>query len=203
MACNLTAGRLVDCKDQVGGLKTIYFTKSYCSNIEEKDTITADSLIMTTAGFATWDIASGSTTTVYQYDLRPNLSSLTVNTNSDAATGTTFYTQNLSITLQKLDSATSYQLRLLAYNRCQAFVLDSNDKLFLLGYNNGLNVTNGTTVTGAAKGDLSGYTLELTGEEKFPYIHISEGTLGTTDYPFSGLADVSADASVLDIVVGT
>ena len=203
MACNLSAVRLVDCKDQVGGLKTIYFTKSYCSNIEEKDTFTADSLIMTTAGFATWDIAAGSTTTVYQYDLRPNLSSLTVNTNSDAATGTTFYTQNLSITLQKLDAATSYQLRLLAYNRCQAFVLDSNDKLFLLGYNNGLNVTNGTTVTGAAKGDMSGYTLELTGEEKFPYIHISEGTLGTTDYPFSGLADVSADASVLDIVVGT
>ena len=203
MACNLTAGRLVDCKDQIGGLKTIYFAKSYCANIETVDTLTADSFIMTSGGFATWDIASGSTTTVYQYDLRPNLSSMTINVNSDPSTGTTFFTQTLSITLQKLDAATSYQLRLLAYNRAQAFVLDSNDNLYLLGYNNGLDVTGGTIVSGAGKGDMSGYTLEFSAEEKIPLIHISQATLGTGDWPFSGLGDVSADNSILDIVVGS
>ena len=27
MACNLTRGRLVDCKDVIGGIKTVYFTE--------------------------------------------------------------------------------------------------------------------------------------------------------------------------------
>ena len=69
---------------------------------------------MTTAGFATWSGASGSATTVFKYDLVPNLSSLTVTINSDNANGTTFFTQALSVTLQKIDHDMTNELRLMA-----------------------------------------------------------------------------------------
>ena len=75
---------------------------------------------MTTGGFASWQKADGTapgTVNLYRYALRPNLSSMTVNVNADANNGTTFYTQTLSLTLQKISSATAYQLRLLAYAR--------------------------------------------------------------------------------------
>ena len=201
MACNLTRGLLVDCKDQIGGLKKIFFTQSYCGDIRASATFNGtNALQMDTAGFANWDIYGGSTVNVFQYDLRPNLSSMTVNINSDPATGTTFFEQTLSITLQKLSVAQTNELKLISYNRSQIFVLDTNDNVFLLGMDNGCDVSGGTAVSGAAKGDMSGYTLEFRAEEKDPMIWLpATAGGGTAKYPFDGLSDEAA----LNIAVGT
>jgi len=193
MACNLTLGRKVDCKDSIGGLKMIYILPNFCSNIEESATI-AD-LEMTDADFADWDTYGDPTSskqTLLQYDLRPDVSSMTVNFTSDPATGTTFFNQTLSITLQKINHDSTNQLRLATYNRSQIFVRDSMDNIFLLGMNGGVNVTGGTMVTGAAKGDLSGYTLEFSADEKLPPIQV-EPTAGpsTANYPWDNLDDFS------------
>lgn len=202
MACNLTRGLLVDCKDQIGGLKKIYFVKSYCSDITARAVFNeTNDLQMDNAGFENWDIkediGSGvDGVQVFQYDLRPNLSSMTVNFNSDPATGTTFFEQTLSITMQKLSVAQTNELKLISYNRSQVFVLDNNDNLFLLGMDNGVDVSGGTAVSGAGKGDMTGFTLELRAEEKNPIIWLP-ATQGTSDgsgnatanYPFDGLAD--------------
>lgn len=199
MACDLTKGRQVDCKDSIGGLRTMYILPNYCGNIEASAEISTD-LEMTDADFADWDTYGDPTTdkqTLLQYDLRPNVSSLTVNFNSDAATGTTFWTSVLSVTLQKLDHDTTNQLKLAAYNRSQIFVRDAMDNIFLLGMNAGCNITSGTMVTGAAKGDLSGYTLEFTSEEKLPPIQVAptDGP-GTTGYPWDQLTDYATIAFV-------
>ena len=201
MACNLTRGLLVDCKDQIGGLKKIFFTQSYCSDIRASATFNGTNVLqMDTAGFANWDIYGGSTVNVFQYDLRPNLSSVTVNINSDPATGTTFFEQTLSLTLQKLTVAQTNELKLISYNRSQVFVLDNNDNVFLLGMDNGCDISGGTAVTGAAKGDMSGFTLELRAEEKDPLIWLpATAGGGTAKYPFDGLSDEAA----LNIAVGT
>ena len=201
MACNLTLGRKVDCKDSIGGLKMIYILPNFCSNIEASATIA--NLEMTDADFADWDTFGDPTSskqTLLQYDLRPDLSSMTVNITSDPATGTTFFNQTLSITLQKINHDSTNQLRLAAYNRSQIFVRDSMDNIFLLGMNGGVNVTGGTMVTGAAKGELSGYTVEFSADEKLPPIQV-QPTAGpsTTNYPWDNLTDV-ADIS---FVVGT
>ena len=201
MACNLTRGLLVDCKDQIGGLKKIFFTKSYCGDIRASATFNGtNALQMDTAGFANWDIFSTGAVDVFQYDLRPNLSSMTVNVNSDPATGTTFFEQTLSISLQKLSVAQTNELKLISYNRSQVFVLDNNDNVFLLGMDNGCDVSGGTAVSGAAKGDMTGFTLELRAEEKDPMIWLpATAGGGTAKYPFDGLSD-EAD---LAITVGT
>jgi hypothetical protein len=201
MACNLTRGLLVDCKDQIGGLKKIFFTKSYCSNIRAKATFNGtNALQMDTAGFADWDIFSTGAVDVFQYDLRPNLSSMTVNINSDPATGTTWFEQTLSISLQKLSVAQTNELKLISYNRSQIFVLDQNDNVFLLGMDNGVDISGGTAVTGAAKSDMTGYTLELRAEERDPLIWLpASAGVGTAKYPFDGLSDEAN----LTITVGT
>ena len=201
MACNLTRGLLVDCKDQIGGLKKIFFTQSYCSDIRASATFNGTNVLqMDTAGFANWDIYGGSTVNVFQYDLRPNLSSVTVNINSDPATGTTFFEQTLSLTLQKLTVAQTNELKLISYNRSQVFGLDNNDNVFLLGMDNGCDISGGTAVTGAAKGDMTGFTLELRAEEKDPLIWLpATAGGGTAKYPFDGLSDEAS----LNIAVGT
>lgn len=198
MACDLTRGRLIDCKDTIGGLKAIYICKNYNNNIEKVATISSTE--MTTAGFATWSGQAGSQTTVFKYDLVPSLSSMTVTVNSDNANGTTFFTQALSVTLQKIDHDMTNELRLMAYSRAQIFVQDSNDNVFLLGIANGCHVSGGTVITGTAKGDLNGYTIEWSAEENNALIQIP-GYISISDskFPFDGLADESA----LTITAGT
>ena len=198
MACDITRGRLIDCKDQIGGLKAIYICKTYNTNISAVATINTTE--MTTAGFATWSGQSGGATTVFKYDLVPNLSSMTVTINSDNANGTTFFTQALSVTLQKIDHDMTNELRLMAYSRAQIFVQDTNDNVFLLGIDNGCHISGGTVVTGVAKGDMTGYTLELKAEERDPLIWLpATAGAGTAKYPFDGLTDEAA----LTITVGT
>tara|TARA_R100000329_G_scaffold151137_1_gene146070 strand:+ start:1345 stop:1983 length:639 start_codon:yes stop_codon:yes gene_type:complete len=212
MSCNLTLGRLVSCKDSIGGLKKVFFVSSFCSNIRSVCTLGtgATANVMSAAGFTLWDVAAddGGTnkTTVFQYDLRPNLSSVTINTTSDPSTGTTFFEQTLSLSLQKLTAAQCNEIKLMAYNRSQVFVQDMNDNVFLLGMNNGVDVSGGTIVTGAAKGDMTGFTIELRAEETDPMIWLpatagpgdNAGT-ATAKYPFDGLSDETN----LIITVGT
>ena len=198
MACDLTRGRLIDCKDTIGGLKAIYICKGYNSNIEATATISTTE--MTAAGFATWSASAGSQTTVFKYDLIPNLSNMNITVNSDNANGTTFFTQALAVTLQKIDHDMTNELRLMAYSRSQIFVQDENDNVFLLGIANGCHVSGGTVITGTAKGDLNGYTIEWSAEEKNAVIQLpASAGPATTKFPFDGLSDESA----LTITVGT
>ena len=56
----------------------------------------------------------------------------------------------------------------MAYGRPQIIVEDNNGKFFYTGLKNGREVTGGTIVSGAAMGDLSGFTLTIVGEEPVP-----------------------------------
>ena len=198
MACDITRGRLIDCKDAIGGLKAIYICQAYNNNIEEVATISDTE--MTDASFATWSAQTAAKTIVFKYDLVQNLSSLNVTVNSDNANGTSFFTQALSVTLQKIDHDMTNELRLMAYTRSQIFVQDALDNVFLLGIDNGCYVTGGTVITGTAKGDLTGYTIEWGAEERNALVELpASAGAATAKYPFDGLSDEAN----LTITVGT
>ena len=198
MACDITRGRLIDCKDTIGGLKAIFIATAYSNNISAVATMATTE--MTDAGFDSWSAASGGDTTVFKYDLVPNLSSMTVNVNSDNANGTTFFEQTLSVVLQKIDHDMTNELRLMAYSRSQIFVQDQNDNVFLLGIDHGCHVSGGTVITGTAMGDQNGYTISWAAQEKNALIQLpASAGPATAKYPFDGLAD-EAD---LTITVGT
>ena len=79
---------------------------------------------------------------------------------------TAFVTQVTSATFQGLNKDLQVQLSLLAKSRTLVFIEDYNGNIKLMGLTNGAYGSAGTAVTGAAKGDLNGYTIELTAEEK-------------------------------------
>ena len=56
----------------------------------------------------------------------------------------------------------------MSYGRPHIIVEDYNKNVFVMGLENGADVSGGTIVTGAAMGDLSGYTLTFSGMEKVP-----------------------------------
>ena len=169
MSCDISKGRIVPCKDVVGGLKSVIFV-----NYGDLGTITltADDSISSISG-----TASGGSFSGYEYDLKGN-SSFEQTFNSSRENGTTFFTQTLNLTLTKLTKESNKQLKLLAYGRPYVFVQDYNGNSFMVGRLNGAEVTGGTIVTGAAMGDLSGYTLTMEGQEVMP-ANFLDGTTAT------------------------
>jgi len=159
MACDISLGRLEPCKDSNGGLKAVYFVN--WGDIGY-NTIVYGSGDQTDA----IDEITGNPNT-YRYELK-GTSSFTQTITSSRENGTTFFQQELALTLKKLSIVDNKQIKLLAYGRPQVVVEDNNGNFFFCGLEHGMDVTGGTIVTGAAMGDLSGYTLTLTGMEPVP-----------------------------------
>lgn len=195
MACNITAARGIDCRDAIGGLKAIFFCSSYCSDILKEATVTASSYTITAAGFANWDIVDGGgLVDVFKYDLVTDLSSFSSAIEADKATGSVMYNQTLDVVLHKVVADDLFQLGLIAKNRAQIFVQDSNDNVFLMGINDGCYLTGGDTIaTGTNRSDMNGLTLNFTAKEQNP-LYILNASDGVTNskFPFDGLTDDSA-----------
>jgi len=170
MACDLSTGRTVPCKDVVGGIKAVYF-----ANYGDLGAITYD--VTNTDAIDSF----GGTPTAYQYDVKGN-SSFEQTITSSRENGTTFFEQTLNLTFTKLDKATHKELKLMAYGRPHVFVEDYNGNIFVMGLLHGAEVTGGTIVTGAAMGDLSGYTLTLSAQEQVPanFLDADLATAGVT-----------------------
>ena len=156
MACLLTIGRKIPCKSAFGGIKRVYFTDF-------------GSVTGVTVTDATGEAAIAGSPVWFEYDVKGS-SSLETTVTSSRENGTTFYTQTLNLTLTFLDGLTQQELQLLAVSRPQIAVEDYYGNTFLCGFENGMECTGGTVVTGAAAGDLSGFTMTFEGmEEKAPF----------------------------------
>ena len=155
MACSLTTGRKIPCKSAFGGIKEVLF-----ADFGGLTGVTLTNGVVTAiAGTVSW----------FSFDVKGN-SSLETAMTSSRDNGTTFYTQTINLTLTYLDALTQNELQLLALGRPYAAVVDYYGNTFLCGFENGMEATTGTSVTGAAAGDLSGFTMVLEGmEETAPY----------------------------------
>jgi hypothetical protein len=158
--CQLSAGRNEVCKESVGGIQGVYFINYSTGSISKTNNeVTA--------------IPSGST--LYYYELK-GTSAYTETVNSSRENGTTFFSQELTLNLKKLTNEMTTQLKLMAYGRPQIIVWTQNGDALLLGEKEGCDVTAGTIQTGGSLGDLYGYSVSFTGQEKLPAAFISGST---------------------------
>jgi hypothetical protein len=111
---------------------------------------------------------SAAALTLKDYVSPKNSSSLTQTVNASVENGTVFYTQVLSLVLNKPVAADITEVQNLAKGRLAIVVQDNNDNYFVMGHTRGAELTGGSIATGTALGDLNGYTLEFTGEEAIP-----------------------------------
>lgn len=151
MACLMTTGRKLACKDAVGGLKAIYFA----------DYGTLGAATIGGTGYVT--AFASALYTLFQYDIK-SASGLEQTINSSDENGTSFFEQTLTVVLTKLDPLTQLELQKVIATRPHVFVQDNNGNFLSVGMTRGTNVT-GSISTGVALGDLNGYTLTITGQE--------------------------------------
>lgn len=161
MPCTLSSGRLLQCKDKIGGIKTVFLGlhSDFITGIAED---------------ATEEIITLPTATIYRYELSQAAGDFIETITSSVENGTVFWNQVVNISLMQLTAADRLELQNVAQSRLAVFVLDNNDNIWMVGQYDSAELTAGTAATGTAKGDANGYTLTFTATEKLPARRLSQ-----------------------------
>lgn len=144
MSCDITAGRLRACKNNLGGLGKLYLF----NYVENPFTVVN--------GVAT--AINPLLTVVYEYEIEGDGNNVAESLVPDRNAGTSLNTQTTTISLKGIDAASSAQLNLLAYGFPMAVVKDRNGIFHAIGIDDGIDFTV-AQATGGAKGEMNGYTL--------------------------------------------
>lgn len=160
MACALTQGRAIDCRNSAGGIQEVL--------IANFGNITIDTVA---AGVITAMTQSGGTS-FYKYNLEKENGSLVETQTGSLENGTNFYDSVLDFNTKNLSSAESEELMLLDQAQLFVIVKDMNDKYWTVGAYYAADKLSGTAVTGAAFGDHNGYTYSITAKEKLRTLEV-------------------------------
>lgn len=178
MACSLTQGFSLDCKDALGGISDI------C--LAPWSTIVATGL--------SYDITTGevqdlpSSITLYRYEVDDLQGSWNDGGTAEENGGFVFNPE-VTVKLRKIDYAKRKELTLLIQNRLVLFIIphrgsNFDKKIFVVGLSRGLRVTAGGFEHAAEIGGFSGLNLTFTGQQTEP----SRMLEAYTDYPFDNTA---------------
>lgn len=166
MSCNLTSGILLGCRDNTGGLKSMWITDY--TNILSFTQSTGDTITQ----------ISG-TGTFYEFQLIRTSSSHSETVNASLEAGTVFYQGETVVYFAKLEQAKRNILKTLAQSQRLAIVVeDNNGSFFFLGQSYGCFISAGSSVTGKALGDANGYNMTFQYLEPNPMNELS-GTLAS------------------------
>lgn len=156
MSCLVLNGRNESCYDSVGGIDAIYFVNRGTYVYPTDVTLTDDTITAITG-----------ITEIYKYELR-GVNSFDQTQTPSSDNGTNFVSQALTVQLKQLTPTMHKNFKLIAYGRPSVIVKNRMDQFFFMGIEYGASMTAGSIVTGAQMGDMSGYNITLTANERIP-----------------------------------
>lgn len=157
MACILSSGFTLGCRDNIGGIQEVY--------IGEWNGDTLTYVYGTNNIIGTF---SAGTASFYTFEQEVETGSYTENGVYSNENGTGFYEQTLVITLQKLDAALRNQLLILGQGKWRILIKDQRGHYWLMGKQNPVRVSTSTPGLGKAYGDLNGAVITFIGKEPEP-----------------------------------
>lgn len=173
-ACQLSAGLSLDCRDSNGGLEKVYIWTG--NGGELSLTLTSGSECEVAA--IAEDGVTIPTADWYEFQIPKQTSNLVETITVSSEAGTVFYEQVATLIFNKLQCAIRDQILLLAKNtQLQVIAKDNNGEYWLIGALRGAEVTAGTSESGTAYGDRSGYSLTITGREIAPMYTVDPTTV--------------------------
>lgn len=162
----LTKGRALACKGGNGGIKAVSFAVW-----SEANKITGVS-----GEVATLPVGI---TAAYRYQLKNTGNTFTEEIVADQEARTVLYNGTVALVLQKLDLDTRNEIALLAMGELNIFIETNNGEVFVIGTENGAELTGGNFMTGGARGDMSGSNLTFTTSEPAPHRRLSTAAKAT------------------------
>jgi hypothetical protein len=175
MACDITSGFTLGCRDNSGGIKNVYILSGSISTITEA----SEGLISAISGSGTF----------YKFELTKNTGDITETPTPSLENGTVFYDQSLNVAFHKLQSSLRNQVKVLAQNPDLKIIVETNNgvetpytgRYFLVGRYRGATLSAGSATSGTAFGDANQYALTFQGLEPEPMDEIQSSD-GTVDF---------------------
>lgn len=175
---NIARGRLVQDKDNVGGLHRVYFikideTRNGFPTTIEYDATNTDVIAQILNGGS----VTGETLTIYRYDLQ-GTSSFEETENNSRDNGTVFYEQVLTMSLKNFSALDAFDKYQLATSRWAIVLEGKNGNRRLIGLEYGAEKS-GTDSIGGGMGDGSNASYVFTAMEKRPANFLAANVLDT------------------------
>jgi len=167
MACDVTKGLSeIACKNTVGGLKNIYFIPygEYDLDTTSDD---VDGHVINNLG--TSDPVAES----FRFPLKNTGNTYEEEIESSRDNGTTVFNQNLNFIVTKINAQMQYQMKVLSWGRPHVIVETNAGDFFMLGLENGMEISGGINVEGEMAG-ANQYAMVAEGQEKDPSYFLSE-----------------------------
>jgi hypothetical protein len=156
--CDITRNiNSLGCKNNVAGLKAVYV-----ANYDEYD---FDTSAVDEATGQVLSALPAELTEVLKYPLKNTGNTFGEEIVSSRDNGTTVFNQTLNFVLTKIDAVKQFQIKNLAWGRPLIFVETNGGDIFLMGMENGNEVTGNTTVEGTMEG-VNTYQLVATAQER-------------------------------------
>lgn len=171
MACALSSGYTLDCRDGMGGVKNIYLAnyENVSGTTSSNGTISA--------------IAKANNGRFYKFNLTRATASAIEEFTDDLSAGTSFNAQTVTMVFNKLLAATRNIVATMAQATLVAVIEDRNGKYWYYGKETGLTRSGGSEGTGTASADRNGYEVILVGEEREMAMEVSSSVITTLETP--------------------
>jgi len=160
MACALTQGRAIDCRNSTGGVEEILIANF------------GDITIDTVAAGVITALTQAAATSFYRYSLEKENGSLVETHTGSLENGTNVYDSVLDFNTKNLTASESEELTLLDQARLFVIVKDMNGTYWTVGAYHAADKLSGTSVTGAAFGDLNGFTYSISSKESVRMLEV-------------------------------
>ena len=173
MACDISSGFSLACRDNSGGIKNIYILSGSVNTVTEA----SEGLISDIDGSGVF----------YKFELTKNTGDFLETPTVSLENGTVFYDQAINVAFHKLQSSIRNSVKVLAQNPDLKIVVETNNgvespytgRFFYIGNRRGATLSGGAGATGTAFGDANQYALSFQGIEPEPAeeIQTADGTL--------------------------
>lgn len=154
MACVLTAGYTLGCRDNIGGIQEIYVGEW-----------NGDALTYTFGTASIITAFGGATVSFFTFEQEAQVGSYTENGVFSNDNGTSFYEQTAQVTLHKLEAPLRNTLLVLGQGKWRVIIKDQRGKYWLMGKQNPVRVSASTPQLGKLYGDLNGSIVTFMGAE--------------------------------------
>lgn len=162
MSCLITAGVALGCRDNIGGIDTVYIGNF---NTAVTYTTGTNSII---------EAFTGGTVSYHTFDQEIEVAEFNEAVVASTENGTVVFEQTLSITLHKNDGALKNTIKLLSQGHLSILILDQRGVYHLMGKDNGVRASEGTLGVGKAFVDLNGFILSFIGKESEPANEVNQ-----------------------------
>ena len=164
MACDITSGFTLGCRDNVGSIKQIYILSGSVTSVTDA----SEGLISTISGSGNF----------YTFELFRETSDYAETVTVAPENGTVVYEGTVNAVFFKMQTSTRNQIKVLAQNPNIKMIVETNNvgntsQYVYVGEEYGSQLLTSTGGTGTLFGDRNGYTLTFTSREPNPASFIS------------------------------